>query len=79
MTRKDYVRIARALELSSPIVNHSSDLKAGWAWMTAVEHIVLELQGDNPRFDKERFLTACNYYNVRENVAYITDNIYINA
>lgn len=57
MTRKDYIAIAAALRDSYPIAENNSPDSA---WRHCVNAIADTLQRDNSRFDRERFLKACN-------------------
>ena len=63
MTKKDYIIIAKqfahALELcallpDNPKTNPEEVLKA------VILDLAEAMQGDNPRFDRRKFLTACN-------------------
>lgn len=56
MTRKDYLLIAEAIQ-SARLTTKPGDANAA-ADIVAVEFARL-LAADNPRFDRERFLTAC--------------------
>mgnify|MGYP001616630583 FL=1 len=59
MTKKDYIKIARALKVSMPetLLKDKSQLNktkhAQW-WLIA-RSIVDELQNDNPKFDEVKF------------------------
>jgi hypothetical protein len=59
MTRKDYVLIAGILNNSNDAARKFQDTQ-GELMLT---HVAIELadalQGDNPRFDRARFLDAC--------------------
>ena len=60
MTRKDYVLIANALRaamISTPSNNGAHAWNNG-IWMASIE-LADALQSDNPRFNRERFLNAC--------------------
>jgi hypothetical protein len=61
MTRKDYVLIAAALRdtllIDCPTQEYLMGAKA--AARSAAFRIADALGRDNPRFDRERFLTAC--------------------
>ena len=61
MTRKDYIAIAAALNdtllIDCPSVEFLNGAKA--AAISASGRIADVLARDNPRFDRERFLTAC--------------------
>ena len=59
MTRKDYVLLAHALHASKPRPQESDYLSASLQWGADVQSIARALQGENPRFDAERFVTAC--------------------
>lgn len=63
MTKKDYILIAAALNRSKPEsylkgIIHSPNLERQWE--CDVEHIADVLQEDNPRFDRDKFIQACN-------------------
>jgi len=55
MTRKDYELIASALNASMPDPDWFAEMSA---WRAARDKIANELQIDNPRFDRERFVAA---------------------
>ena len=56
MTRKDYVRIARGINL----VYSEQGSRSGKLLVENIANtIAAELQDDNPRFDWERFADAC--------------------
>jgi len=59
MTRKDYVRIAAAIAASRPVEvsGHRGEWRA--ALFCVASKLGTELAADNPRFDYERFMTAC--------------------
>jgi hypothetical protein len=62
MTRKDYVLIAKALKQArDQIPNTNSSINAGEfvANSTAARLVAYALADDNPRFDRQKFLTAC--------------------
>lgn len=60
MTRKDYVMLAAALKSVQP---QSFLVNEPWAHiaqhMRDVEALADALASDNPRFERQRFLTAC--------------------
>jgi hypothetical protein len=56
MTRKDYQRLANALASNRPIEGQPIALEQ---WQTDCKHIADALASDNPRFDRARFLGAC--------------------
>ena len=59
MTRKDYVKIAKAINNNS-----YSATKGGMNYLIIEENLINALCTifieDNPNFDRARFLTACN-------------------
>ena len=55
MTRKDYVMIAEVINRNAT----SSTESAFIDFARMAEDLATELQNDNPRFDRARFLTAC--------------------
>ncbi len=55
MTRKDYVMIAEIINRNSTSGNESTYIQ----FARMAEDLATELQNDNPRFDRDRFLTAC--------------------
>lgn len=57
MTKKDYELIARALKRAHENVNGGQTVEDGAK--LAAEYLADALAQDNPRFDRERFLTAC--------------------
>ena len=50
MTKKDYIKVAKIIKTTSLGYPQRASLAASFASM---------FQEDNPRFDAERFLTAC--------------------
>ena len=61
MTRKDYEKIARVLrEYKSEADSHSNSPWRNTARVELVSRIADMLALDNPRFDRTRFLKACN-------------------
>lgn len=56
MTRKDYKLIAAALREAKP----EGDNMALATWQLTVNNIATALAGDNPRFDYQIFLKACD-------------------
>jgi len=56
MTRKDYELIAEAIKTSRKVIT-------GEAVLVSVEHLAntlaTDLEIDNPRFNRARFLSAC--------------------
>ena len=55
MTRKDYVKIAKAISN----VPNSDDNERIWN-NAVVDELCTIFKEDNPNFDRTRFLTACN-------------------
>lgn len=51
MTKKDYVLVARVI---------SEDLTYGALRRQTAERLADAFEKDNPRFDRKRFLSACN-------------------
>lgn len=75
MTRKDYELIAYAVKLSKPESwTKLADAGQNWEyayerrdqWSDTAECIADALQGDNPRFDRARFLRACGIEPIAE-------------
>ena len=54
MNRKDY-------ELIAEVISNSQGLTRGGIMDILAERMAEALQADNPRFDRERFLKACQY------------------
>lgn len=63
MTKKDYARIAQALKDNKPEFSAGLRDILIQSWNNTVETIAMTLQQDNPRFDRNHFLTACGYDN----------------
>jgi hypothetical protein len=64
MTKKDYQAVARALYTAvkpHTYVEHGAQMFAreAVAWMDAVQGIADAMAQDSPRFDRARFLEAC--------------------
>lgn len=55
MTRKDYVMIAEVINRNTVSLTESALID----FARMAEDLATELQNDNPRFDRDRFLTAC--------------------
>jgi len=55
MTRKDYVMLAEVINRSATASTESSFID----FARMAEDLATELKNDNPRFDRDRFLTAC--------------------
>jgi len=55
MTKKDYELIADALNAAMPDPDWFAEMSA---WRLARDKIADRLQGDNPRFDRKRFIAA---------------------
>jgi hypothetical protein len=61
MTKKDYIKIADSLRDSKPIGGEMVLLQ----WEADVYKIMDCLQQDNPKFDKTRFLRACDCIDIK--------------
>jgi hypothetical protein len=67
MTKKDYIKIAQVLKDEKVRIENEfdSDSLVGHGASTEVTilsgKIAYMLAQDNPRFDREQFLTACGY------------------
>jgi hypothetical protein len=64
MTRKDYIALANALNNAKPRENSGCyapdpNATARMAWLAAVCGVSDALTKDNPRFDSDMFLMAC--------------------
>ena len=55
MTRKDYVMIAEVINRNTVSLTESALID----FARMAEDLATELQNDNPRFDRDRFLDAC--------------------
>ena len=55
MTRKDYVMIAEVINRNTASLTESALID----FARMAEDLATELQNDNPRFDRDRFLDAC--------------------
>lgn len=60
MTRKDYVRIARAFAASRPSRYVLGDHAPRYQWEQSLIEVARELKADNGRFDAERFVRAAH-------------------
>jgi hypothetical protein len=63
MTRKDFVALAGALQRVRPSDYPETSVTLDIArdqWQRDVATVADILEWDNPRFDRERFLRACN-------------------
>lgn len=56
MTRKDYVRLAAGFASVEPFPEAQ---QRHLQWEIGIHEIARVLAADNPRFDRERFLEAC--------------------
>ena len=54
MHKKDYVAIARAFAETRPGI-----VKTEGSWVRAMRAIADHCEADNPRFNRERFVSAC--------------------
>lgn len=63
MTKKDYIALASAINLSRVQVNVLATAKQAAANENVLGHVAYNvaeiLADDNPNFDRERFLAAC--------------------
>ncbi len=61
MTKKDYELIASALYISKPChyTHDNIEKEAIQAWKTTCIIVSNKLEGENIRFDRQKFLTAC--------------------
>lgn len=63
MTRKHFEAIARILEWRNGSPDSTIDFDSGYN--TAIRNIADDMadyfENENPRFDRERFLTACGF------------------
>lgn len=59
MTRKDYEKLARGIKKVVVIARKSNDPNYTQGVSHAIYAIQDELEADNPRFNRERFLQAC--------------------
>lgn len=59
MTRKDYIRIAEAIQSARYTCSQAGTETANKACNVVAFEFARLLAADNPRFDRERFLTAC--------------------
>jgi hypothetical protein len=67
MSKKDYELIARALKDSKP----QSKLNANYqdnvyfermvVWESVINKVAAEMENENPRFNRAKFLQACGY------------------
>jgi myosin-crossreactive antigen len=57
MTRKDYIMIAKIIAHNQPQFKEGEEGQT-LLWILA-NQFATELQADNPRFDRARFLAAC--------------------
>lgn len=59
MTRKDYVAIAAAIRRE---VEQWPEHGTHWNMARAIaDSVAAAMKADNPRFDRERFLSACGF------------------
>lgn len=65
MSKKDYENIVRALREARAIIVKNPAFKKHerfvmWAYVMLVDQIMMVLEDDNPRFDRDRFIDALN-------------------
>lgn len=58
MTKKDYELIAKVLRMQKPASKEKAPY-LHFQWETIVAQFSLELEENNSRFDRSRFLKAC--------------------
>lgn len=63
MTKKDYVALAQALNRVKSLAGDSGERQQ---WRTDVATVADVLAADSPRFDRERFIEACETGSDRE-------------
>ncbi len=63
MTKKDYIKLARALKDAKPQTTGDKNLDYMLLkhWNVTCEHVAFELSQDNPRFNRYQFMKACTY------------------
>lgn len=59
MTKKDYQAIARAIHATRFEAESAMSTAGVQATMVIAERLATVLAADNPRFDRERFIEAC--------------------
>ena len=70
MTKKDYElvagQIANSLRIEREIAAEGNNTELAQLSLTVLaENLACKMVLENSRFDKERFLTACNIYSVK--------------
>jgi hypothetical protein len=58
MTRKDYKAFAQMLSKRLEDTDTTEEI---WTWSDICQDIADLFMADNPRFDREKFYTACNF------------------
>lgn len=58
MTRKHYAAIARVIALS---VDNCTEMRDRTAILSIVHGLADTFRAENPRFDRDKFLTACGF------------------
>ena len=58
MTKKDFEALAAALRAAKPTVHKDTDRYQAWA--SAISAVADACQASNPRFDRDKFLRACD-------------------
>ena len=61
MTRKDYEKIAQAVRQVNEDVSGWEDARPDEVLDLLASYLCKVLEQDNPRFDRERFLSACGF------------------
>ena len=59
MTKRDYETLAGALHAGQPATREPGWTKLWDVWLLTVEYVADALAQDSPRFDRERFVAAC--------------------
>jgi hypothetical protein len=62
MSKKDYQAIARAFWEARPISAERTGPRSDW--QRAIDTVANVMAADNPRFDRQRFTTACESGNM---------------
>lgn len=57
MTKKDYIKLADVMRVNKP--NPVNGYQGLITWDRILSDLMVTLKSDNPRFNKDRFMTAC--------------------
>ena len=64
MTKKDYILIVRAIKPRlEPYLEPNTNLEVYSVLRGLIDDLVIELSQDNPRFSRDKFLTALGFSN----------------